>query len=125
MQVGPLMNDESATMLFKMMQMAMDRQNVLANNIANADTPGYTRKELSFQEQLASIVKSGDYKELSELKGALVDDKTNPARLDGNNIVLPKEMSEMTQNSMLHKLLARAYTTKVNILRDAIRSGGG
>ncbi len=121
MQLGPVMNDENAAMLFKMMQMATDRQNVLANNIANASTPGYIRKELSFQEQLSSIVKSGEYQGLSEMKGTLVDDTSNPARLDGNNIVLPKEMSEMTQNSMLYKLLARAYGTKVGILRDAIK----
>jgi len=123
MQLSSVMNDDNAVMLFKMMQMSMDRQNVLANNIANADTPGYVRKELSFQEQLASVVKAGDSQGLAEMRGSLVDDTTDPARLDGNNIVLPKEMSEMTQNSMLYKLLARAYGTKVGILRDAIRGG--
>lgn len=122
MQLGPVMNDDNAAMLFKMMQLSMDRQNVLANNIANADTPGYVRKELSFQDQLASIVKSGEYQELSSVKGSLVDDTTDVARTDGNNVVLPKEMSEMTQNAMLYKLLARAYGTKVGILRDAIKS---
>ena len=45
---GHIMFDEAAAQLAsKLMQMSQARQGVLANNLANANTPGYTRLSVS------------------------------------------------------------------------------
>lgn len=41
----------------------MDRQHAIASNIANVNTPGYQRKEVAFESQLAEIQEKEDLKE--------------------------------------------------------------
>ena len=41
----------------------MDRQQAISSNIANVMTPGYQRKEVAFESQLAEIVEKKDLKE--------------------------------------------------------------
>ena len=38
---------------------ASARQQVLANNVANANTPGFTRSDLDFHSQLAAALQNG------------------------------------------------------------------
>ena len=122
MEVNPMMfNDENSVLLRKLMDYSVDRQQVIANNMANANTPGYIRRELDFKEKLAAIVKSGDLKELNGLGSSIVEDNTNAKRLDGGNVSGAKELSVMMENSVFYNLLSRAYNTRVGIIREAIR----
>ena len=41
----------------------MDRQHAIASNIANVNTPGYQRKEVAFESQLAEIQEKEDLKD--------------------------------------------------------------
>ena len=41
----------------------MDRQHAIASNIANVNTPGYQRKEIAFESQLAEIQEKEDLKD--------------------------------------------------------------
>ena len=41
----------------------MDRQHAIASNIANVNTPGYQRKEVAFENQLAEIQEKEDLKD--------------------------------------------------------------
>ena len=41
----------------------MDRQQAISSNIANVVTPGYQRKEVAFESQLAKIIEGEDLKE--------------------------------------------------------------
>ncbi len=122
MAIESIFGDSGIQLANKMMQMSMERQKAIANNIANADTPGYTRVDINFEKALASAVNSKDMKQLANVKGSLEEDKTNPARIDGNNVVLPKETNAMMQNSVLYNLLAKGYSTRMKILRNAISS---
>lgn len=66
------------------MQMSMDglyeRSKAIAANTANALTPGYKRKEVSFEENLQQIIKREDEKEQIKLQNALNYQK-NPSEL--------------------------------------------
>jgi len=117
---GPIINDHTSEVLTKLLDMSKQRQRVIAQNMANANTPGFIRREVTFQEELARLVKAGDYEQLTELKGKITKDFSEASRLDGNNIKIPKEMNEMVQNSVFFNMAARALNTKMKILRDAI-----
>lgn len=121
MEMGPMLNEPGFVLVNKLMDLSTRQQSALANNLANADTPGYVRRELDFQSQLAECLKAGDTQGVADLKGELVEDTSGPARIDGNNVNLPNEMAEMAQNGVLHQLLGRVYNTRVRILKDAIK----
>jgi flagellar basal-body rod protein FlgB len=126
MGVQAIVYDESAQITNKMLELSMGRQKVIANNLANANTPGYVRHEFDFEKELADLVKSGDIRDLRGLQGKVVKDlEAGPARLDGNNISVSDELNQMMQNNVLYGLLSRAYSTKMGILRAAIGGGGG
>ncbi len=122
MSIENMICQNSVNTINKMMEIATERQKTIANNIANANTPGYTRLEVDFQSALKSAVESGDAQQVSSVKGKLVEDTRNKARIDGNNVVIPKEMNEMMQNNVLYNLLAKSYGTRMKILRSAITS---
>ena len=117
-----IMLDESAAQLTsKLIEISQVRQSVLANNLANANTPGFIRKDVDFQGELRRALASGSPEAIGQLRAGVTEDPSNPARTDGNNVVVAQEMSEIMQNGVYHNLLAKALTTRINILRSAIR----
>ena len=79
------------------------RQQAIATNIANLETPGYKRVDLtpSFQQQLERAAGSGDVQQLASLKPTLAVDSTARATSkDGNTVNLEKELMAMNQNAM-------------------------
>ena len=51
----------------------MREMRVVANNIANASTPGYRREGVIFAEHLASIDRRGDTLSMANARGRLLD----------------------------------------------------
>ena len=121
MELESLVFDDSAIINSQMMQMAQERQKVIANNIANAETPNYIRKESNFRMQLANAVKNNDLEKIRAIKSSNYEDKTIAPKKDGNNIILPNEMNEMMQNSIFYNLTNKAFKTRMNILKSAIK----
>lgn len=114
-------NENTVALLSKMMEMSTSRQKVIAQNIANANTPGYTKRRLDFENELKQIIKEGDVNDLHKLKGEIVLDESGAVRNDGNNVNITSEMNEMSQNGVLFSLMQKAFKSKVNIIKSAIR----
>lgn len=115
-------DEESIVLLSRMARFATQRQGVIANNLANANTPGYTRQKLEFEKELQAASRTGNLEDLYSVSAQPEDDLSSKARLDGNNVKVPKEMNEMMQNSVFFNLTNRVLATKMKILKDAIRS---
>lgn len=113
-------NDEGINIISRLLDLTVQRHGVIANNLANANTPGYIRRSLQFPEQFAEMIASGRVDELANVRPELAEDLHDPPRLDGNNITLGREMNEMMQNGLSYQLLTRALMTKVRILRTAM-----
>ena len=58
-----LITDRTINITHLAMDGLMDRQHAIASNIANVMTPGYQRKEVAFESQLAEIQEKEDLKE--------------------------------------------------------------
>lgn len=58
-----LITNRTIEMTHLAMNGLMDRQHAIASNIANVNTPGYQRKEVSFESQLAEIQEKEDLKD--------------------------------------------------------------
>lgn len=113
------------------LQSALDgynaRHRAIVNNIANVDTPGYQRVEISFEESLkkaiqssgASSVSEGEpgssnlFETLKRLSPTARTDFSEPVRADGSNVSIDREMAEMAKNAgkmnALTELLIRNY----------------
>ncbi len=121
MDLESLVFDDGAVINSQMMQMAQERQKVIANNIANAETPNYIRKESDFRMKLANAVKNNDIEKVRTIKSGNFEDKKIMPKKDGNNIILPNEMNEMMQNSIFYNLANKAFKTRMSILKSAIK----
>ena len=71
------------------------QQQMILQNLSNADTPGYRAKSVSFENILANArgAKSGDY----TIRATVYED-TRPMRPDENTVDADKESILLTQN---------------------------
>ncbi len=115
------------------------RNKVLAANIANAETPGWRRKDLRFgrfQEKLQEAIRErnehpGRFVMNDGPSDAMVDEgpfvlRRNNAgmlRHDGNNVDMEREMALLAQNSLYHQTLTALLRQKYGSLRSALSEG--
>ena len=85
-------------------QLQAVRQKIIANNIANIDTPGYQRKDVSFQQQLTRAIESGTTGALQNIKPEIVTPQNTPVKANGNDVSLEIEIGDMVDNSTKYKL---------------------
>ncbi len=112
---------DSLNLLSKIMDCTAVRQRVLANNLANANTPNYKRMDVEFKGTLEAAMKSQGVDRVNEAKPTIYEDLQSPARGDGNNVSLQTEMSEMTENALLYQFAGKGVTYNLDMLRKAIK----
>ena len=91
------------------------RNDVLANNIANASTPNYKRQDVQFESILqASLAGDGRLSErmeelnlnLSDLNSYIYTDSSSLSyRLDGNNVDPEQEQAYLAENQIRYQAL--------------------
>jgi flagellar basal-body rod protein FlgB len=111
------------------------RQQAIAGNIANVDTPGYTRNDVSFESQLRGAAGSGgrlaatDARHMSaapgggSLLGSLLDvnqTRSSTSRNDGNDVDIDHEMTQLAETSLRYQLLTQATSSRFITLRDVV-----
>ena len=109
--------DATQQALVRLLDATVARQRVLANNLANYDTPGYIRQDLPFESDLAEAMQRGD---MSTFKPQVTTDKTDAPRADGNNVKIERELAELNQNLLLHQMAVQLMQTKMTMQRAAI-----
>jgi len=110
--LGPL-----STRIEQYMDLLAARQKLVAANIANIDTPGYTSKDIDFQSEFNSLVQ-GESPHVIETPGLLMKN-------DGNNVSLDRETRLLAENGMRYSVAENLLRSQVLMLRTAIREGNG
>jgi flagellar basal-body rod protein FlgB len=101
------------------------RQQVLSNNLANANTAGFKRSDVNFEASLASALDGSDPSAAIEnLSFAPQTDSTTSMRADGNNVDMDAEMSGLTANAVEYETLASIEKTRMQMLQTAMGGGG-
>jgi flagellar basal-body rod protein FlgB len=121
--------------LTEKMRWHQQRQALLAQNVSNAETPGYRGKDLrafNFEDQLrtfSSVSVSTAATSPAHIKvasaaqgGGFEAQKLNSFEItpEGNGITLEDEMMKVTGNQMDYDAVATLYTKSVKILRTAL-----
>jgi flagellar basal-body rod protein FlgB len=97
------------------------RQEVLSNNLANANTPGFKRSDVDFESSLAAALGTGDAtSNLENLTFTPQTDSKAAIQADGNNVDMDTEMSSLTSNAVEYQTLAEIEKTRVQMLSSAI-----
>ncbi len=109
----------STDALLKLMSASALRGRVLANNIANQNTPGFHRKVVRFEEALLHEI-GRKRPDLTRVTAQVVEDETSPARADGNTVSMEEELSASRQNRLMFELYATILDGRMDILRSAI-----
>jgi flagellar basal-body rod protein FlgB len=96
------------------------RQSALANNLANANTPGYIRQDVDFQSALEGALEGGaDVQGLSFQ--ATADRGAGPVRADGNTVDVDTEMASLNENSLLYQSLVAVQKARFRELETVMR----
>lgn len=107
------------------------RNNLIANNLANVDTPGYKRKDIDFESQLRRALGSSRYETVdakvghvasAELEPRVYTDSSNFSyRLDGNNVDIDTENVELASNQLKYNGLMTSISHNFSTLQMVLK----
>ena len=110
------------------------RNDAIANNIANATTPGYKRQDISFESELERALGRRRYLSMdakvarltkTELKPRTYTDHANFSyRMDGNNVDIDTENVMLAANQIRYNGIITGIQSEFTNLTTAMRSGG-
>lgn len=117
--------DTSIVGVEKAMQGSLLRQQVLANNIANANTPGFQRSDVNFQSALAQAFSSAGSPTPGQIQQVSFQPQTDSSgamQVDGNSVDINTEMADLSENSLDYQALESVMGARMSILKTAIGS---
>ena len=93
------------------------RQRVIANNVANLQTPGYQAQRVSFEDELSQAVRHGNGAVTAQVARSL-----EPTREDGNNVNLDTETLLNVDTNLRYQLATQAISGQFASVRAAMRT---
>jgi flagellar basal-body rod protein FlgB len=126
--------DKSGVGLYqRVLKVASSAQKITAANIANVSTPGYSAKDINFQDEMkrslagqsasgmavtdARHIKGGTPEQIVRINDIDSDDKASGI----NNVDIEKEMTDLSENQMIYEFGAKKLARTFAMLRMAIR----
>jgi flagellar basal-body rod protein FlgB len=107
--------DAIASNLERYMDLLGKRQQLVAANIANADTPGYKTQDIDFQFEYMSQIEGGS-PQVIEAEGLVVKN-------DGNNVNIERESRLLAENALRFSLASNLLRGQIKNVRSAIDEG--
>ena len=108
-------------LLVRLLGATSKRAEVIAGNLANANTPGVAPKRVKFEEQLREALDRGDSLDAVELM--VVEDRSGAVSPDGNSISLEDEMGAMLENRMRYETYASILEAQFEQIRTSVQEG--
>jgi flagellar basal-body rod protein FlgB len=108
------------------------RNEIISNNIANVDTPGYKRQDLNFEDELERALGHSRYKSMDKkvadlkdrhLEARVVNDYSGFSyRTDYNNVDIDTENVMLAANQLKYQGLMEGLKTEFNHLNAVTKS---
>lgn len=134
-----LLNSNTQIYLTKAMDSASARNDVIANNIANVDTPRFKRSEVIFEDKLKKAIDSqsptGDKLSVTDARHIQIGPQRMDLetfqpdvikledlsyRNDENNVDIDVEMANSTKNKIFYDAVSQSMSNEIKLLRLAI-----
>lgn len=123
-------------LLQKSLDVTALRQEVIANNIANGDTPGYKAQHVEFESVFRKALEgNGDLAMKTssdrhigngtgspfDVSPTIVTESGTTMRMDGNNVDVDSEMTELAANTIQYQTTIQLLNNEFSRLRTAIK----
>ena len=95
------------------------RQQAIASNIANVNTPGYRREDVDFQSALNAAWNT-DPATVQRVTPAVGTDPSAQVRQDGSSVDIDVEAAAQAKNGLQYEAVAQVMKTRIAILRSAM-----
>jgi flagellar basal-body rod protein FlgB len=121
--IEALFSDSNYLAAKRMLDVSALRQEAIASNLANLETPNYKRVDVSasFESQLQQAVGSRDAEQINGIQPQLaVDTQAISGRSDGNTVQLETELLKMNQNMAENALETQLVINNLTKMRMAI-----
>ncbi|TDA69426.1 MAG: flagellar basal body rod protein FlgB [Clostridia bacterium] len=132
-----LLSSPAIRALEKSMQASSLRQEVIADNVANLNTPGFKRAAVSFEEEyrraaqerssLALVTTNPQHMknipDMANVEPRIIYDTTTSMRPDGNNVNLEEEMVDLAMNTFNYQFLSQQLSKRITMLGHVISEG--
>ncbi len=133
---GPLYFDQTTILLKKVLDIRVQNQQVIASNIANADTPGYAASRLEFEEKLQNAIRqeqSGaaathpghipiSASRIEEVRPDVIQEEKSSVG-DGNSVSRDQEMIALAENQLLYEAATQMLNKKLGLLKYVVQGG--
>lgn len=130
-----VINNPLITALKKDLDVGMLRQRVIANNLANINTPGFKKSYVSFEEQLQSALGKnrlplrttrpqhlGGLNHPADVNPKVVQVNNTSLNPDGNNVNADEEMVNLAANQVKYNASAQMIDGTYSSIRHVISS---
>lgn len=115
----------------RFLDLAARRQNLIAQNLTQIDTPGYKAQDIPFEEHMRALVKGAEQTEGESSTAMRLMKQTPPAesvrglrlRPDQNNVDIDREMTAMSANAAKFSVVTQLLVQKLRLLRTSINEG--
>jgi flagellar basal-body rod protein FlgB len=116
---GPQINN-----LGKALSRATERQALLTGNLANANVPGYKRRDIDFNIVLDDEMSKGSesFKEMQDSSAQRRSDRT-ATTVDGNNVDLEYEVMSLAETELRYQTLTEMTSRYFSNMKYVIREG--
>lgn len=103
------------------------RQEAISNNIANVNTPGYKRQDVTFEDSLQEAISNSRYRSIDEKVANLskadlrirsyTDSSGFSYRLDGNNVDIDTENAALARNQLKYNALVDSINHEFSMIK--------
>ena len=111
-----MLDDVTSTALHVALSGLAQRQRVIADNIANVQTPGFQAGKVQFEGALSAAVAAGAPGQAAPTLSRSLE----PSRTDGNNVNLDEETISNVDTGLRYQLTLNALNAKFGLLHTAI-----
>ena len=97
------------------------KHKIIGQNIANANTKNYQRRDVEFKKLLANDIKSLSKSSKSQLEVNI--DEESPIISEGHNVDVNREMADLAQNSIMFKFASKKLNGYYQAIQSVIKGG--
>jgi flagellar basal-body rod protein FlgB len=132
-----ILRDATLDVMGKYMTRLSKRQQIVASNVANIDTPGYTAKDISFHATMDELLSQDalplratmpEHMAMGEWSFAPLEPEVFevpglPMRADRNNVDIDREMLKLGETSFGFSMMSELLRSKFRTIASSINEG--
>jgi flagellar basal-body rod protein FlgB len=129
--------DASSLLLRKSLDLYSANQRVIASNIANAETPGYSPARFEFENELKNALTKSNptlsttqtghiphaVSTIEQVKGSIRSEPDNTGIGDENGVSVDEEMIALSENQIRYETAAQLLKKKFSLLKYVVQDG--